>query len=77
MSVQQIDILLTNGYVVTMDGAMRLYPQGSVAIKDNTIVAVGPTADLNGQYEATTVIDCQNCIISPGLINAHTHAVSI
>ncbi len=74
MSVQQIDILLTNGYVVTMDGAMRLYPQGSVAIKDNTIVAVGPTADLNGQYEATTVIDCQNCIISPGLINAHTHA---
>ncbi|MBN1219476.1 MAG: amidohydrolase [Anaerolineae bacterium] len=56
-----------------MDNRMSLYPNGTVAIKDNLIVALGPSDDLEATYEATTVIDCQNCIISPGLINAHTH----
>jgi 5-methylthioadenosine/S-adenosylhomocysteine deaminase len=69
-----VDILLTNGYLVTMDSQMNLYPAGAVAVKDNLIVAVGPSAELETTYQATTTIDCQNCIISPGLINAHTHA---
>jgi 5-methylthioadenosine/S-adenosylhomocysteine deaminase len=68
-----VDILLTNGYLVTMDNQMNLYPAGAVAIKDNLIVAVGPSAELEAAYEATTTIDCQECIVSPGLINAHTH----
>jgi 5-methylthioadenosine/S-adenosylhomocysteine deaminase len=74
MPKQQADILLTNGYVVTMDSQMALYPSGAVAIKDNLISAVGPTAELETTFEAATVIDCENCVISPGLINAHTHA---
>lgn len=74
MSKQQVDILLTNGYVVTMDSQTRLYPHGAVAVKDNLISAVGPAAELEATFEATTVIDCRGCIVSPGLINAHTHA---
>ena len=74
MSKQTVDILLTNGYLVTMDSQMNLYPVGGVAIKDNLIAAVGPAADIEAAYEAKTVIDCHDCIISPGLINAHTHA---
>jgi 5-methylthioadenosine/S-adenosylhomocysteine deaminase len=65
--------MLTNGYVVTMDGQMNLHPAGAVAIKDNLIVAVGPSAELEAVFEAETTIDCQDCIVSPGLINAHTH----
>jgi 5-methylthioadenosine/S-adenosylhomocysteine deaminase len=68
-----VDILLTNGYLVTMDNQMNLYASGAVAIKDNLIAAVGPSAELEAAYEATTTIDCQECIVSPGLINAHTH----
>lgn len=74
MTKQQADILLTNGYVVTMDSQMRLYRAGAVAIKDNLITAVGSTVELEATFEAATVIDCQGCIVSPGLINAHTHA---
>lgn len=74
MSRQSVDILLTNGYLVTMDSHMNLYPNGAVAIKDNLISAVGPSAELEAAFEAATLIDCQGCIISPGLINAHTHA---
>lgn len=74
MSKEQVDILLTNGYVVTMDDATNLYHNGAVAIKDNLIMAIGPSAELEAKYEAATAIDCQDCIISPGLVNAHTHA---
>ncbi len=74
MSKQTVDTLLTNGYVVTMDDEMQLYRDGSVAITGNEIVAIGPTAEIEAAYTAETVIDCENCIISPGLVNAHTHA---
>ncbi|MCB0210894.1 MAG: amidohydrolase family protein [Anaerolineae bacterium] len=74
MSKQSVDILLTNGWLVTMDSQMNIYPSGAIAIKDDRIEAVGPSAEIEDAYTATTVINCQNCIISPGLINAHTHA---
>ncbi len=73
MSKQTVDILLTHGYVVTMDADSKVHPSGAVAIKANEIVAVGPTAELEAAYRADTVIDCRECIISPGLVNAHTH----
>lgn len=73
MKKQDVDILLTQGWLVTMDGQLNIYPQGAVAIKDGLIAGVGPAADIEAAYEAATTIDCQNCIISPGLINAHTH----
>lgn len=74
MTKQIVDILLKNGYVVTMDEQMTLHADGAVAIANHEIIAVGPSAEIEAQYEGGTVIDCQNCIISPGLINAHTHA---
>lgn len=74
MTKQPIDILLTNGYLVTMDDQLQIYNPGSLAIKGRDIVAVGFSTDIDPLYEATTTIDCHECIISPGLINAHTHA---
>src|SRR5262245_28907811 len=74
MSKQSIDILLVNGWLITMNQGLEVYPAGAVAVKGNRIEAVGPAAEIIDSYEAATVIDCQNCIISPGLINAHTHA---
>ncbi len=74
MSKQNVDLLLANGYLVTMDDQMNLYPSGAVAIKDNLIAAVGPASEIEAAYEAGAVIDCRDCIISPGLVNAHTHA---
>ncbi|MFN8458876.1 MAG: amidohydrolase family protein [Anaerolineae bacterium] len=74
MSKERVDILLINGYVITMDAETSLYPDGALAIKDNLIVAVGSSVELEAAYEAATIIDCQDCIISPGLVNAHTHA---
>jgi 5-methylthioadenosine/S-adenosylhomocysteine deaminase len=74
MSKRHADILLTHGYLVTMDSQTNLYADGAVAITGNLISAVGPAAEIEAAYDAATVIDCRDCIISPGLINAHTHA---
>ncbi len=74
MPKQNVDILLINGWLVAMDDQMNVYPDGAVAIKNDLIEAVGPSAEIEAAYQATTVIDCRDCIISPGLINAHTHA---
>ena len=74
MTKQTVDTLLTNGWLVTMDSQSTVYAKGTMAIKDNTIAAVGPSDEIEAIYSATTVIDCSDCIISPGLINAHTHA---
>ena len=70
---EQVDLLLRNGVVVTMDSAWSVIEGGAVAVRGRDIVAVGATADLDAHYQATEIVDCAGCAIIPGLINAHTH----
>lgn len=71
---QQVDVLLTNATVLTIDEEFNQYPNGAVAIQDNHIVAVGPKHEINKQYTAKEVVDCEGSVLMPGLVNAHTHA---
>ena len=68
-----IDYLITNGTVITMDEDKTMLERGAVAIQGSDIVAVGPTKELRTRYQATEVIEADNQIVMPGLINAHTH----
>ena len=69
----RVDTILTNGFVITMDDNFALYPRGAVAIKADKIVAVGEAEKIERTYQATEVVDCNNHVVMPGLINAHTH----
>ncbi len=71
--MKQVDTLLTHGITVTMDASYQIFPDGAVAIKNDSIVAVGPATDITSEYKAKEVIDCTGLIVIPGLINAHTH----
>ena len=73
MSPRSIDLLLINGTVVTMDIEQTIHQPGAVAIHGDTIIEVGQTDILTKKYLATKTIDCHGCVISPGLVNAHTH----
>lgn len=68
-----VDLLLTNGTVVTMDADGHVFADGAVAIRGREIVAVGTTDELTARYEANETRDCQGCAIIPGLINGHAH----
>ena len=47
----------------------------AVAVRGDTIAAVGPRARLERDFPAAERIDCRGCIITPGLVDSHTHAV--
>lgn len=69
----QVDLLLVDGLVLTMDNSRQIISSGAVAVSGRDIVAVGPREELLARYQAGEVIDCSGHIIMPGLINAHTH----
>ncbi len=68
-----MDMLVTNGVVVTMNKEMEIIENGSVYIKDDSIVQIGPKNTFS-EIIAEETIDARGGIIMPGLINTHTHA---
>ncbi|HEX2619789.1 MAG TPA: amidohydrolase, partial [Phototrophicaceae bacterium] len=72
--MQQADIILTGGIVITMNEQFDVLRDGAVVIKDSKIIAVGQTDEISAQYSAKEIVDCQGQYILPGLVNAHTHA---
>jgi N-acyl-D-amino-acid deacylase len=66
----QYDLLITHGRIVDGTGAAAV--EGSVAVKDRRIVAVGKV-----EGTATTVIDAQGRVVAPGFIDVHTHSERI
>ena len=71
---QQVDLVVYNAIVVTMDAGARVLPRGAVAINGNSIVAVGAADAIASAYIARDTIDAGGQIVMPGLINTHTHA---
>ena len=57
-----------------MDARRRVIENGAVAVRGDSIVAVGPSAEIAAQYEATKMVDARGAIVMPGLINGHAHA---
>ena len=70
---KNIDTLFINAIVLTMDEKLTQYDPGAVAVSGDSIIAVGPEAELKKEYSAKEIVDCGGKILMPGLINAHTH----
>src|SRR6204780_4198361 len=70
----KVDLLVTGGTVVTMDSQRRVIEDGAVAIRGDSIVAVGPRAEIESRFEAAQTIDARGALVLPGLINGHAHA---
>nr|WP_318489435.1 amidohydrolase [Photobacterium leiognathi] len=72
-AIENVDILIKNGQILTMDSDRTIFDRGLVAIKDNKIVAVTDGSNI-GEYKPAKTIDVDGDIVMPGLINTHTHA---
>src|SRR5216684_732829 len=70
---EHADTIITGGIVVSMDGQRHIYDDGAVVVTGDTIVAVGPRAELEARYESRQTIDAKNTLVLPGFINGHTH----
>src|SRR5437868_11083110 len=70
---QKADRTITGGTVITMDGARTIYDDGAVVVRGDTIVAVGPRAEVEAKYASSQTIDARGKLVLPGFINGHTH----
>jgi 5-methylthioadenosine/S-adenosylhomocysteine deaminase len=75
--MKQIDTLILNGLVVTMDAEGTILPDGAVAVQGATISDIGHSAKLQQRWRAEKTIDAGGMIVLPGLINAHVHSGDI
>jgi len=68
------DTILTNGKVVTLDGASSVVQ--AIAIHDDRILAVGSNEDIGKRADARTkTIDLGGRTVVPGLMDSHIHAL--
>src|SRR5271154_6628682 len=70
---EKVDLMVTGGTVVSMDGARTIYNDGAVAVKGDTIVGAGPRREIESKYLAVQTIDAKGKLVLPGFINGHTH----
>jgi imidazolonepropionase len=70
-------MLLLNATMATMDGspAYGLVQQGAVAVQADRIVWAGPARDLPADLGDQDVIDLAGRLVTPALIDCHTHVV--
>jgi 5-methylthioadenosine/S-adenosylhomocysteine deaminase len=72
--MDKVDVILTGGSVATMNDEFDLFVPGAIAIRADLIEAVGPADEIAAAYAADEIVDCSGCAVTPGLVNAHTHA---
>jgi 5-methylthioadenosine/S-adenosylhomocysteine deaminase len=72
---KRCDILVTNGYIVTIDASRRIFAPGAIAIVGRRIEAVGADRDMRARYHADRTLDAQGAVVHPGFIDPHLHIV--
>ena len=70
---QPVDLLVTGGTIVTMDQTRRVINDGGIAVSNGRIVAIGPRAEIESRYTSRQKINATGKVVTPGLINGHTH----
>ena len=63
------DIIIKNGYILTMDDSTADIPNGMVVVENGCITELGTSTS----QTAPKVIDARGGIIMPGLVNTHGH----
>ena len=65
-------LLVENCAVATVDDAGTEHANGWVAVEDGRIAAVG-AGPVPAELRAGEVVDGAGCLLTPGLVNSHTH----
>ncbi len=70
---EHVDLLIKHAkFLVTVNGDNEIFENYSLAITDGKISHIAASSEL-AHLEATQTFDATNHLISPGLINSHTH----
>lgn len=72
--MQYVDLVVTGGTILTLDSKSTKIKNGAVAIRGDTIVALGSEEEIKRSFVSSETLEVPQSIIMPGLINGHTHA---
>ncbi|CAN5238413.1 amidohydrolase [soil metagenome] len=70
---KSVDLIVSGGTVVTMDGEKRLILNGAIAVDKDKIVAVDTSGEITRRFSSKQNINADGKVVIPGLINTHTH----
>ncbi|MGD2150094.1 MAG: amidohydrolase family protein, partial [Desulfobacterales bacterium] len=70
--MQQVDIIIKNGTILTLDSNNSILENGFLCIRGDSIFKIEPGNPTS--IKAQKNIDAQGGLILPGLVNGHTHA---
>lgn len=70
VTIIDVDLILTNGKVITVDSAFSIHD--TVVVDEGRIVETG-TSSLLGKYRADSLVDLQGKTLMPGFVDSHTH----
>lgn len=77
----RVDLLIRGGLVITCvprgDDPIGRIECGAVAIAGETILAVGPEAELAASFDLSSarVLDVSGGVVAPGFVDGHTHLI--
>lgn len=71
---QQVDLIISGSYLLPGASQQELTTDAALAITNNTITAIGATAQIKADFSAAKTLHTEHGLIMPGLVNTHTHA---
>ena len=86
-ALQHVDLVLKNAHeLITCKGpvqgvrgpdldSLECIQSGALAVDAGRVVAVGNSDTIMEQYSGRQVIDCTGSLVSPGLVDPHSHLI--
>ncbi len=71
--MEEIDIIISHGLIITMKDEDDILYDGAVAVKGNTIVGIGSSKEILKRYSAKRIISAEGKAVLPGFFNTHHH----
>ena len=70
---QEVDLILRGGTAITVDSERRVIRDAGIAILGEEIVFVGKVGEVFERYLAKRILNCEDKVVIPGMVNAHIH----
>jgi 5-methylthioadenosine/S-adenosylhomocysteine deaminase len=70
-------LLVKGKYILTMDEKGSVVTDGAVVVENDKIIDVGPVKKIESAHNAGEVIEVENGVVMPGLVNTHNHMYGI
>ena len=75
--MEKVDLIIRGDYVLPMEGDLPVIKDGAVAVTGKKIIDVGIYTDISKKYNAEKILEGEDKVVFPGLINTHTHAAMV